>query len=91
MNDEYLFFVLVVLQGPVWTLCTNGDWLFSGSSDKTIKVCLFLSQYFADADGGIRGKCISSNVLQRCPETSNINPHRWGGPKWAVYRLMEDK
>ena len=22
----------------MWTLCINGDWLFSGSSDKTIKV-----------------------------------------------------
>lgn len=26
------------LKGPVWTLCTHGEWLFSGSSDKTIKV-----------------------------------------------------
>eukprot|EP00058_Branchiostoma_floridae_P009903 XP_002595391.1 hypothetical protein BRAFLDRAFT_69221 [Branchiostoma floridae] len=25
-------------QGPVWTLCVHGDLLFSGSSDKTIKV-----------------------------------------------------
>ena len=31
---------LIFLQGPVWTLCTHGDWLFSGSSDKTIKVCV---------------------------------------------------
>ncbi|KAK2571765.1 E3 ubiquitin-protein ligase TRAF7 [Acropora cervicornis] len=32
-------------QGPVWTLCTNGDWLFSGSSDKTIKVWDTLTTY----------------------------------------------
>ncbi|XP_071963692.1 E3 ubiquitin-protein ligase TRAF7-like isoform X1 [Antedon mediterranea] len=25
-------------QGPVWCLCVHGDYLFSGSSDKTIKV-----------------------------------------------------
>ena len=31
-------FVPSSLQGPVWTLCTHGEWLFSGSSDKTIKV-----------------------------------------------------
>ena len=25
-------------QGPVWCLCVFGDYLFSGSSDKSIKV-----------------------------------------------------
>ncbi len=26
-------------QGPVWALTAYGDFLFSGSSDETIKVC----------------------------------------------------
>lgn len=32
-------------QGPVWTLCSHGEWLFSGSSDKTIKVWDTLTTY----------------------------------------------
>lgn len=45
----------------------------------------------SDADGGIRRKFISSNVLERCPETSYLNPHRWLEPEWALDRLMEGK
>ena len=30
-------------QGPVWCLCVFGDYLFSGSSDKSIKVKSFLT------------------------------------------------
>ena len=31
------------LKGPVWSLCMYSSFLFSGSSDNTIKVCFLLS------------------------------------------------
>lgn len=44
-----LFFILncllMIFQGPVWCLTEYGEFLFSGSSDKTIKVIFKLRMY----------------------------------------------
>lgn len=37
--------VMLLCQGPVWALCKCGDFLFSGSSDNTIKVLTYSTFY----------------------------------------------
>ena len=64
LEEQDLDIHLITLQGPVWTLCTHGDWLFSGSSDKTIKVDRLLSFYIQWLRKGYR-TCFPSSHLKR--------------------------
>ena len=36
---------MLLCQGPIWALCKCGDFLFSGSSDNTIKVLTYSTFY----------------------------------------------
>ncbi|XP_041363927.1 E3 ubiquitin-protein ligase TRAF7-like [Gigantopelta aegis] len=64
-------------QGPVWCLCAMGDYLFSGSSDKTIKVWDTGSSYICvktlEAHSGIvLALCTHGNKLFSGSQDCNI-------------------
>ncbi|XP_072029990.1 E3 ubiquitin-protein ligase TRAF7-like isoform X3 [Amphiura filiformis] len=55
-------------QGPVWCLCVYGDYLFSGSSDKTIKVWDTCTSYTCQKtleghNGIVLAVCVQGNKL----------------------------